>query len=369
MNILVTGANGFIGKNLVAELKNRGYENIYEFTRKTNPSLLEEYTKTCDFVFHLAGVNRPKDESEFMEGNFGFTSRLIDLLIKQGNRSPIVFASSIHAKLNNLYGISKKAAEDLLLKYQKETGAKAYVYRLPNVFGKWSKPHYNSVVATFCYNIARNLEINVKDPDAELTLCYIDDVVEEFVKALKGNLTMEDEFCIVPATYTIKVGELAELIRSFKESREKLEVPNMDDSLTKKLYSTYLSFLPKDKFSYDLKMNVDHRGIFAEFIRTPERGQVSINISKPGVSKGNHWHHSKNEKFLVVSGEGLIRLRKIGSDEMIEYRVSGEKLQVIDIPPGYIHSIVNVGDSNLVTVMWANECFEPDKPDTYYLEV
>jgi UDP-2-acetamido-2,6-beta-L-arabino-hexul-4-ose reductase len=369
MKILVTGSKGFVGKNLIAELKNRGYYDIFEFSRETDIALLEKYTQDCDFVFHLAGVNRPKDKKEFMEGNVGFTSQLLELLKKHDNKAPVLITSSIQAEKDNPYGRSKKASEELLFNYYKETDVKVYVYRLPNLFGKWSKPNYNSVVATYCHNIARDLDIQINNPDAELILCYIEDVIEEFLRALEGNPTIKDDYCFVPVTHNIKLGELANLIRSFKESRENLSIPNMEDALTKKLYSTYLSFLPEDKFSYDLKMNCDHRGSFTEFIRTPERGQLSINVSKPGITKGNHWHHTKNEKFLVVSGEGLIRFRKIGSDEIIEYRVSGEKLQVVDIPTGYTHSIVNVGETDLVTVMWANECFDPDKPDTYFLEV
>ena len=369
MKVLVTGANGFVGKNLIAELNNRGYNDIYKCTRETTIEQLDEYTKECEFVFHLAGVNRPKEEKEFMEGNFGFTSELLDLLKKNNNKSPILITSSIQAERNNPYGRSKKAGEDLLFKYSKETGVKVYVYRLTNLFGKWSRPNYNSVVSTFCYNIARDLDIQINDPEVELNLCYIDDVLDEFLRALKDNPTREGDYCVVPVTHRIRLGKLAELIYSFKESRKNLSIPNMNDLLTKKLYSTYLSYLQEDEFSYPLKMNVDNRGSFTEFIRTPERGQVSINISKPGITKGNHWHHTKNEKFLVVSGEGLIRFRKIDSDEIIEYRVSGEKLEVVDIPTGYTHSIVNIGDTDLVTIMWANECFEPENPDTYYLEV
>ena len=370
MKILVTGANGFVGKNLIAELKNKGYNDIFEYSRDSNPSLLEEYTRQCDFVFHLAGVNRPKNESEFMEGNFGFTSQLLELLKKHSNKAPVLITSSIQAEKNNTYGRSKKAGEDLLFNYYYDTDTKVFVYRLPNLFGKWSKPNYNTVVATYCHNIARNLEIQINNPDAELNLCYIDDVLEEFMRALEGNPTIkEDGFCVVPITHNIKLGELANILKSFKESRSNLSIPNMEDTLTKKLYSTYLSFLPENQFSYDLNMHCDHRGSFTEFMRTPERGQVSVNVSKPGITKGNHWHHTKNEKFLVVSGEGLIRFRKIDSDEIIEYRVSAEKLQVVDIPIGYTHSIVNVGDNDLVTVMWANECFNPEKPDTYFVEV
>lgn len=369
MNILVTGAQGFVGKNLVAELKNRGYQEILEFTRDSNLTLLEEYTKKCDFVFHLAGINRPKCESEYMEGNFGLTSQLLELLKKYGNTAPVLITSSIQAEKDNPYGRSKKAGEDLLFNYKNETDANVYVYRLSNLFGKWSKPNYNTVVATYCHNIARGLDIQVNNPDAELNLCYIDDVLEEFMRALEGNPTMFDNFCVVPVTHQIKLGGLADLITSFKESRTNLRIVNMEDILTKKLYSTYLSFLPEDQFSYDLKMNCDNRGSFTEFLRTPERGQVSVNVSKPGITKGNHWHHTKNEKFLVVSGEGMIRFRKIGTEEIIEYKVNGEKLQVVDIPTGYTHSIVNVGESDLVTVMWANECFDPEKPDTYFVEV
>lgn len=369
MKILVTGAKGFVGKNLIAELKNKGYNDIFEFTRESDSSLLEKYTKECDFVFHLAGVNRPKDDKEFMEGNSGLTFQLLELLKKHNNKAPVLLTSSIQAEEDNSYGRSKKAGEDLLLNYYYETDAKVYIYRLTNLFGKWSKPNYNTVIATFCHNIARNLDIQINNPNAELNLCYIDDVLEEFISALEGRPTFQDDFCVVPITHNIKLGELAHLIKSFKESRINLSIPNMEDVLTKKLYSTYLSFLPEDQFSYDLKMNSDHRGSFTEFLRTPERGQVSVNVSKPGIAKGNHWHHTKNEKFLVVSGEGLIRFRKIDSEDIIEYRVSGENLQVVDIPTGYTHSIVNVGESDLVTVMWANECFDPEKPDTYFVEV
>lgn len=369
MKILVTGAKGFIGKNLTAELKNRGFSQIFEFTRDSDPALLENYTNECDFVFHLAGVNRPQNENDFMEGNYDFTSQLLELLKKNGNKAPIVTTSSIQAELDNPYGSSKRAMEDLVFHYQEETGAKVFVYRLPNVFGKWSKPNYNSVVATYCYNIARNLDIQIHNPDARLTLCYIDDVLEEFLQTISGTPTVQGDYYAIPITHHIKLGELANLLLSFKENRNNLSISNMEDALTKKLYSTYLSFLPIDQFAYDLKMNLDSRGSFTEFIRTPNSGQVSVNVSKPGITKGNHWHHTKNEKFLVVSGEGLIRFRKLDSDDIIEYRVNGEKLQVVDIPTGYTHSIVNVGETDLVTVMWVNECFDPVKPDTHYLEV
>ncbi|NUU95821.1 capsular biosynthesis protein [Marinitoga sp. 1135] len=369
MKILVTGAKGFIGKNLVAELRNRGYNEIYEFDRETDKNLLDEYTKKCDFVYHLAGVNRPKNEEEFMKGNFGFTSELLELLKKHNNKAPILITSSIQAERDNPYGRSKKAGEDLIFKYGKENNVKVFVYRLPNVFGKWSRPNYNSAIATFCYNISRDLPIKVNDPTVELTLVYIDDVVNEFIRALNNTENRKGNFCKVPVEHKKKLGEIVELIYSFKKSREDKTIPDMSDSFIKKLYSTYLSFLPEDQFSYELKMNIDNRGSFTEFIKTIDRGQVSVNISKPGIVKGNHWHHTKNEKFLVVSGKGVIRFRKIDSDEVIEYYVSGDKLEVIDIPPGYTHNIENLGDTDMVTIMWANEPFDPENPDTYYLEV
>lgn len=369
MNILVTGAKGFVGKNLVAELRNQGYENILEYSRADDVSVLEDYAKQCDFVFHLAGVNRPQNTEEFLEGNFGFTETLLGLLKKNNNPSPIVFSSSIQAENDNPYGESKRAGEEAVINYGKEMDTEVFIYRLPNLFGKWSKPNYNTVVATFCHNIARDIDIRIDNPNAVLHLSYVDDVLKEFLKALKGNPTIENDICKVPVVYSITLGELATTINSFKESREDIHIPDMSNELVKKLYSTYLSFLPEDKFDYDIKMNVDERGSFTELFRTPERGQVSINVSKPGITKGNHWHHTKNEKFLVVSGEGLIRFRKYDDDKVIEYRVNGDKLKVVDIPPGYTHSIVNIGEKDLVTVMWVNECFNPDEPDTYYLEV
>ena len=369
LKILITGANGFLGSNLIAELKNSGYRDLFAYDIDTDDALLDKYTEECDFVFHLAGVNRPKNEEEFMEGNFGFSSKLISLLEKHENKAPILISSSIQAEQNNPYGLSKKAGEDLFLKYSQSNNVNTFVYRLPNLFGKWSRPNYNSVVATFCYNIARGLDIKINDPNACLGLCYIDDVLEEFKKALNGQPTIKGRFCTIPVQHQIKLGELAEKIFSFRDSRENLKVPDMSEALTKKLYSTYLSFLPEDRFEYELNMHCDERGSFTEFLRTPERGQVSVNISRPGVTKGNHWHHTKNEKFLAVSGEGLIRLRKIGSSDIIEYKVSGEKLSVVDIPVGYTHSIVNIGDSDLVMLIWVNECFDPEQPDTYYEEV
>ena len=368
MKILITGANGFVGKNLKAELLNRGFE-VLSYDIDTDPALLTQYAASCDFVFHLAGVNRPKTDDEFMKGNFGFTSTLLDALKAAGNKAPVMLASSIQAERQNPYGESKKAGEDLLFAYGKETGAPVLVYRFPNLFGKWCRPNYNSVIATFCHNIAHHEPITVNDPSVKLTLCYIDDVVDELCRAVSGNPTRDGDFCCVPVTHEATLGLLASLIASFAENRKTLSLPDLSDPLIKKLYSTYLSYLPKDEFSYPLTMHKDERGSFTEMLRTPDRGQVSVNVAKPGITKGNHWHHTKNEKFLVVSGEASIRFRKIDSDEVIEYRVSGEELTVVDIPTGYTHSIQNVGQTDLVTVMWANEPFDPEKPDTFFLPV
>ncbi|MGM0634772.1 MAG: capsular polysaccharide biosynthesis protein CapF [Bacteroidota bacterium] len=379
MKILITGARGFIGKNLVTELHNikegktkhkhlQTSLSILEFDKDTAPNLLDEYCKEADFVFHLAGVNRPKEQSEFMEGNFGFTNELLSLLKKHKNTCPIMIASSIQAELENPYGKSKKAGEELLLKYSKETGAKVLIYRFPNVFGKWCKPNYNSAVATFCHNIVHGLPIEINDPNVDMTLVYIDDVIQELLNSLVGRANQHgDYYCKVSTEHSIKLGEIVALIESFKESRDTLQVPDLSDSFTKKLYSTYLSYLPEDQFSYPLKMNVDDRGSFTEFLKSPDRGQVSVNISKPGITKGNHWHHTKNEKFLVVSGKGAIRFRRVDRpSEVIEYLVSGEKLEVLDIPVGYTHNIENLGDTDMVTVMWVNEIFDSERPDTYF---
>ncbi len=369
MKLLITGAKGFIGKNLVSELKNRKYTDILEYDVDTDSGLLDTYCKNADFVFHLAGVNRPKDQSEFMEGNFGFTSTLLNSLKKYDNKCPIMISSSIQAAMDNPYGKSKKAGEDLLFEYGEITGTKILVYRFPNVFGKWCRPNYNSAVATFCYNIARDMPIVVNDRNVVMNLVYIDDVVDELINALSGKENMTGRFCSVSTVHTVTLGDIVDLIRSFANSREERSVPNMADGFTKKLYSTYLSYIPTDRFTYPLKMNIDHRGSFTEFIKTIDRGQVSINISKPGITKGNHWHNTKNEKFLVVSGRGVIRFRHALSEEVIEYYVTGERLEVLDIPVGYTHNIENLGDTDMVTVMWANELFNPDKPDTIYLEV
>ena len=319
MKILVTGAKGFVGKNLVEELRNRGYKEIFECDINTTDEELLKYTRECEFIFHLAGVNRPKEEEDFMKGNFGFTSKLLNNLKQNNNKSPILITSSIQAELDNPYGKSKKAGEDLMFKYSEETGVIVYVYRLTNLFGKWSRPNYNSVVATFCYNIAHNLPITINEPNVELNLAYIDDVINEFINAMNGKASLKENYGYIPVSHIVKLRKIAELIEKFKESRKNLQIPNMKDEFEKKLYSTYLSYLPEKEFSYQVKMNMDNRGSFTELFKTEERGQVSVNISKPGIVKGNHWHNTKNEKFVVVSGVVIIRFRKIDSDEVIEY--------------------------------------------------
>ena len=380
MNILITGAKGFVGKNLVEALKNirdgkdKTYSittdlNILEYDIDTDESLLDEYCEKADFVFNLAGVNRPKDEEEFMQGNFGFASKLLNNLEKYKNDCPVMLSSSIQAALNNPYGQSKKAGEDLFFEYSKRTGAKVLVYRLPNVFGKWCRPNYNSAVATFCHNIAHGLPITVSDRSYIMTLVYIDDVVNELINALMGKENCDGDFCEVPVVDKITLGEIVDLLYSFKESRNNLSVVDTGNAFVNKLYATYLSYLPEDEFSYPLKMNCDARGSFTEILRTKDRGQFSVNISKPGITKGNHWHNTKNEKFVVVSGKGVIRFRKIGEDKVYEYFVSGDKIEVVDIPTGYTHNIENLGDTDMVTFMWANECFNPEKPDTFFEEV
>ena len=380
MNILVTGAKGFIGKNLIETLhnirdgKDKSWNvdsdmTVFEYDLDTDPALLDLYCKNADFVFHLAGVNRPQNVSEFMEGNFGFTSVLLDTLKKHQNTCPIMISSSIQAALANPYGESKKAGEDLMFAYSKETGASVYVYRFPNVFGKWCRPNYNSAVATFCNNIANDLPITVNDPLVNMTLVYIDDVVAELIGALKNEANLkEDGYCYVPVEHKIKLGEIVDLIYSFAKQPETLVMPEIPEgSFAKKLYSTYLSYLPKEKVAFPLKMNVDPRGSFTELLRTKSCGQVSVNISKPGITKGQHWHHTKWEFFIVVSGRGLIQMRKIGTEEVLNYEVSGEKIEAIHMLPGYTHNIINLSDTeDLVTVMWANEAFDPKKPDTFF---
>lgn len=366
MKVLVTGAKGFIGQNLIVELEKREDIEVLTFDIDTPSELLEDYCRDCGFVYNLAGVNRPEHVEEFMEGNFEFATTLVETLKKYHNTCPVMDSSSIQAALDNPYGRSKKAGEDMLLAYGREAGVKIYVYRFPNVFGKWCRPNYNSAVATFCHNIANGLPIRVNDRSTMMHLVYIDDVVEELLQALDGHPHMDPEgYCFVPTVHEATLGEIADLLYSFQESRQNLMLPDMTEgSLAKKLYSTYLSYLPKDGFSYPLNMHQDARGSFTEILKSADRGQVSINISRPGITKGGHWHHTKNEKFVVVSGKGLIRFRRHGDDEIIEYHVSGDKLEVVDIPVGYTHSIVNEGDTDLVTLMWCNECYDPDRPDT-----
>lgn len=388
MKILITGAKGFVGKNLVESLKNirDGKDRVHnipsdleimEYDINNTPEELDNFCEKADFVFNLAGVNRPKDEKEFMEGNFGFASTLLNTLKKYKNTCPIMLSSSIQASLEGRYagseyGKSKLAGEELFKEYSKETGAKVLIYRFPNLFGKWCRPNYNSAVATFCNNIANNLPITVNDRNTELSLVYIDDLVEEMLNAIIGKETKDSNgYCYVKEVHHITLGDIVDLLNEFKESRKTLFIPDMmEGSFSKKLYSTYLSYLNPKDFAYKLKMNQDNRGSFTEIVKSFDRGQVSVNISKPGITKGQHWHHTKNEKFVVVAGTGLIQLRKIGSEDIVEYRVSGEEITVIDMIPGYTHNIINLSETeNLVTIMWCNECFDPNKPDTYFEEV
>ena len=399
MKILVTGAKGFVGKNLVAQLKNIregkakcygdiAIEDIYEYDIDSTSEQLDCYCRDCDFVFNLAGVNRPKTQEEFMQGNFGFASELLECLKKHDNKCPVMISSSVQATLagrfgNSEYGRSKKAGEELMFQYGKETGAKVLVYRFPNLYGKWCKPNYNSAVATFCYNIANDLPIQVNDPNVDMELLYIDDLVEEMICALKGEehhcefdgvdtvFTTDGRYCAASITHHVKLGEIVELLYKFADMPKTLMIPEIPaDSFAKRLFSTYLSYLPKEKAIFDLKMNCDARGSFTELVHTLKCGQVSINISKPGITKGEHWHHTKWEQFIVVSGHGLIQLRKEGTDDVIEYEVSGEKIQSVIMLPGYTHNIINLSDTqDLVTVMYCNEIFNPDRPDTYYDKV
>jgi UDP-2-acetamido-2,6-beta-L-arabino-hexul-4-ose reductase len=368
MNILITGSGGFIGRNLCAHLRNSGYTELYEYKRDTPPDLLEAYTEKCDFVFHLAGVNRPDDPLKFSE-NHEFTKTLLQCLDRHGNKAPVLMTSSAQAAVDNPYGVSKRKAEDLLFLHSYEARAEAYIYRLPGIFGKWCRPNYNSVVATFCDAVARDQPVAVHDPDRELTLAHIDDVMAEFLNALQGNAHRQGMYCLVDKTYRIKVGELKNLIRSFREGRETLSVPDMSDPFTSKLYSTYLSYLPEDAFSYPLTVHNDHRGSFTEFLKSESGGQIAVNISKPGVSKGNHWHHTKTEKILVVSGTGSILFRRLFDEKVLVYQVSGDIPTVVDVPAGYVHSVINTGASDLVMVIWANQLYDPEKPDTYREEI
>ena len=398
MKILVTGAKGFVGKNLVCALNNLKdgkdrtrpnikIDEIYRYDVDGTPAELDEYCKNADFVFNLAGVNRPKDPSEFKTGNFGFASELLATLKKHGNKCPVMLSSSVQATLigryDGEYGRSKKAGEDLFFDYSKETGAKVLVYRFPNLFGKWCRPNYNSAVATFCYNTANDLPITVTDRAITLELLYIDDLVAEMLDALENAEhrcefdgltaieTKNGRFCFVPTTHKASLGEITDLLAEFKAQPQSLLMPEIpDNSFAKKLYSTYLSYLPKEKVAFPLKMNIDDRGSFTELLKTEKCGQFSVNVSKPGITKGKHWHNSKWEFFIVVSGHGLIRERKIGSDEMFEFFVSGDKIEAVHMLPGYTHEIINLSDTeNLVTVMWANERFDPAHPDTFFEEV
>lgn len=371
MKVLITGAKGFVGRNLCARLAYEDGIEVFPFDIGTEKAQLREYCQNCDFVFHLAGVNRPQDPEEFQRGNFGFTSELLELLKQNGNRCPVMLSSSIQAKLDNPYGKSKLAGEELMQRYGEEAGSKVLIYRFPNIFGKWCRPNYNSVVATFCYNLAHEIPLVVNGRDTKLNLVYIDDVIDELLSALHGCETRnEDGFCEVKKIHTVTLGEIVDLLHSFKCSRENGVLPDMaEGGFSKKLYSTYLSYMPEDQFKYQLKMNIDERGSFTEILRTVGSGQFSVNISKPGVEKGNHWHNTKTEKFVVVSGNALIQFRKLESDELISYHVSGRKIEVVDIPVGYSHSIINEGDTDLVTFMWCNECFDLDKPDTYFKKI
>ncbi len=383
MNILVTGANGFVGKNLVCALKNirdgkdrtrpsLAIGEIYEYDIDSTEAELAVACQNADFVFNLAGVNRPQNKEEFMAGNFGFASKLLDTLKKYGNKCPVMISSSIQAtcigRYDSDYGRSKKAGEELLFAYGEETGAKVLVYRFPNLFGKWCRPNYNSAVATFCNNIANDLPITVNDPSVELELLYIDDLVEEMIAALEGNEHRGEKFCYVPTTHRVSLGEIVELLEAFKSQPETLTIPEIEKgSFAKKLYSTYLSYLPKEKTAFPLKMNRDDRGSFTELLRTVSGGQVSVNISKPGVTKGQHWHNTKWEFFIVVSGRALIQQRRIDTDEVLNFEVSGDRIEAVHMLPGYTHNIINLSDTDdLVTVMWANEAFDPAKPDTFF---
>jgi len=382
MKILVTGAKGFVGQNLCQALRNLQegkdrtrpglqIDSIFEYDVDTDPALLDGYCKEADFVFNLAGVNRPKDVGEFMEGNFGFASTLLNTLKKHNNTCPVMISSSIQAERDNDYGKSKKAGEDLIFAYGREVGAEVLVYRFSNLFGKWCRPNYNSVVATFCHNIANDLPIQVNDPAVELNLVYIDDVVTELLNALEGRGTKQGVFYTVPVSHKVTLGQIAELLKTFAEQPKTLVIPEQpENSFAKKLYATYLSYLPKEKVSFPLKMNVDDRGSFTELLKTAACGQFSVNISKPGITKGQHWHHTKWEFFIVVSGHGLIEQRKIGTDEVLRFEVSGEEIQAVHMLPGYTHNIINLSDTeNLVTVMWANEAFDPTRPDTFFEKV
>ena len=368
MKVLITGANGFLGKNLQSQLSLHEDIEVLCYDIDNNEEDLDKYTKECDFVFHLAGVNRPKAPKEFMEGNFGFTSRLLDKLKEHKNKAPIMLSSSIQAELDNDYGKSKKAGEDLLFNYGKENGVKVYVYRFPNLFGKWCKPNYNSAVATFCHNIAHNEDIVVNDENKELTLAYIDNVCEELVRCLEDKPTRDGDFCKVPITYTKKLGYIADLIRSFKENSIGIMVPSTGDEFVKKLYATYISYVPLEEMVVDLCEHRDDRGVFCELVRTKEAGQVSVSTTNPNIVRGGHYHHTKMERFIVIKGKAKIEFEHVLTHEKIEFIVSGDKLQYVTIPVGYQHSINNIGHDELIMILWANELFDEKVPDTYVLK-
>lgn len=368
MKILVTGASGFVGKNLVTVLKEKEIYQVFAYDVNNTIQELEEYIKVCDFVIHLAGINRPVDPKDFMTGNYGFTLTLLDLLKKYNNKSPILLSSSIQAELNNPYGVSKKAGEDLLITYGQENKIKVLIYRFNNLFGKWCKPNYNSVVATFCHNIANDLPIQINDPKTTLKLTYIDDVIEEIINAINNKPHINElGYGYVQSNYDASLQEIADLLISFKESRITGYLPDITNDFKKKLYSTYLTYLPYDKFGYPLVKHEDHRGSFTEFFKTLTYGQVSINVTKPGEVKGNHYHHTKTEKFLTIKGQGIIRLRNIFEDKVIEYLVSEKEFQIIDIPPGFTHNLENTGNEDMITLIWANEIFSDKFNDTIYM--
>lgn len=368
MKVLVTGSKGFIGKNLVERINTLEDYEVLKIDIDNREEEIYNSVLDAEIIFHLAGVNRPQNVEDFYKGNTYLTEKIVNILKTANRKTPIIMSSSIQADLDNDYGKSKKAAEDILLKFSVENKSKVVIYRFPNVFGKWSRPNYNSVIATFCYNISRDKEIWISDRKKFIDLVYIDDVIDEMTSNLKEEKIISG-YKNVKIEYKKTLGEIADLIMSFKNSRKNLLVPNVQDGFTKKLYSTYLSFLPEENFKYKLTMNIDNRGSFTEFLRPNDSGQISINISKPGITKGNHWHNTKVEKFVVVKGIGLIKLRKVGSDKVIEYSVSDKNIEVVDIPAGYTHNIKNVGNEDMVTIMWANENFNKEKPDTIYLEV
>ncbi len=368
--VVVTGAAGFVGRNLTAELSNHKEHEVLPFDVGYDEAELEQALARADFVFHLAGVNRPQDPSEFDSGNRGFTGLVLDLLERHGKRIPVVLTSSTQAALDNPYGMSKRAAEQIAFDWAARTGAQALVYRLPGLFGKWCRPNYNSVVATFCHNIARGLPIQVNDPEKRLDLVYIGDLLKEFLAVLGGNVHVgEDGYCFVPVVHSLTLGELADILMSFRMSRETLTLPDFNSATMRALYATYVSYLPENEFTRQPEMKHDNRGWLAELIKQPGFGQIFVSRTKPGITRGNHWHHTKVEKFIVIEGDAVIRFRKIGGEEVLEYPVNGRELSIVDIPTGYTHSITNVGQTDVITLFWSDEVFDPANPDTYWLEV